>query len=343
VSYAKGTECPHGLIKERCRSCGADLWIEQYKDEVAEARAKYPPSPGGNFYCADLTPDATMDLLYTALALDDLGVDQPIVAETATEALSRGQIYEQAYQRMKRDRLAMDYGMSPELVRAIFESHTHRQATETAPMNPDLDDQGERQRLAMAVSRYAQTFHIPAMEGEDIISWFKRVEGRMVYMSPYGPNERTRAFLPLLKTFVAAAMGMSDDDLDALIKPNPAQPGNRKYPPFLPVTPAQQANPQTAPPVHAGPFGCGMVHDPNTACPPPGMQYGKPTDPRCADPACRIPLVGGYIHYTHANPAGPLPATPPPTGSSPAKDSLLNPAPKGFVGARNLPFDSDYD
>jgi len=33
------------------------------------------------------------------------------------------------------------------------------------------------------------------------------------------------------------------------------------------------------------------------------------------------------------------------TGSSPAKrkDSLLNPAPKGFVGAANLPYDSDVD
>ena len=126
----------------------------------------------------------------------------------------------------------------------------------------DIDDQGERQRIARSLSIYARQFHIPAEEGEDLSSWLARVEQRRRGMRE-PQYTQMMPFMALLKVFVAAASGIDPDELDELIKRKnaPQVPTNTGGPGYGPG-PLQ-------PPQHVCNGACGpMGHVPSTPMTP---------------------------------------------------------------------------
>ena len=180
--------------------------------------------------------------------------------------------------------------------------------------NDEPDSRAEAlESRARAVETYARQFYIPAQEGESLTAWFGRITARHAAMGPHTSQyKQMQPLLELIKAVVVAASGVSDDELDMILSR-----------PAYSVPPSQQAVPvHSAPtPSVADPLaqrcGCGIVNCPYL---PPAP---RPFPTVHLDPAFRDALPG--------------------SPTTPADDSLLNPAPKGFEGADKLPFDSDYD
>jgi hypothetical protein len=203
-------------------------------------------------------------------------------------------------------RLAIDYGMNPVMY--------------AAPIPPDLDDQGERQRIARSLSIYARQYHIAAMEGEVLSDWLARVERRREGMTGM---QRTQMapFLALLKVFAAAAMGIAQDELDELI--------TRKNAPQTKPAQPSIANPTPGRIVGAFPSNVSKACT-GPCCTPPHSTTTPQVDPTPINRSALKdvdlgPLLGRQRH------------------SASPKDSILNPPVKGFVGSDKYGYDPDVD
>jgi hypothetical protein len=290
--------------------------------------------------------------------------------------------FDDAYRKLKNARLANDYGMSAEKLAEMYPAvaEMSRRAAETIDrvvaenyvnyhthvldatddlinaedctdedddvFNPDLDDQGERQRIARSLGIYARQFHIAAMEGEDLASWLARVEKARQGMN-VPQYYQMMPFISLLKVFTAAAMGIDQDELDELIQRKIAMPSVPKsqpgrtwvpstpiYDPMAPMDPtlnppptnfpkAGCSGPCCAPVLHGA---CGGVHSPGTPCyrVAPAAQV-DPVKRSALKDVDLGPLLGRQRH------------------SAAPKDSILNPPVKGFVGSDKYGYDPDVD
>jgi hypothetical protein len=270
-----GDRCQHGY-EGNCGKC-----------ERLNA-IKYPPTPGKVARILAISDELWND--FAEPTIDDFRIP--------------AQAFNDAYEKAKAARLALNYGMSAERLAEIY------QFTDE---DDDLDDEGLtiRGNLDVALWNYAKQFHIPAMEGEDLRGWYARVAPRLMTKS----NGVT--FLALLKAVVVAATGITDDELDELVKRKLATP----HPGHVPYNPPSHAGtgcsgPCCTPLASFFHPACGQNHAPGTTC-----------------PTNQVPQRQTVLKDVDL---GPLRSASP-------KDSLLNPPVKGFVGSDKLGYDSDYD